>query len=97
MSAASQSLGLAESRELPKTDWDQYENPARAWIDLVAAFSSGNPDSVRACLTLAKVSKWTHQLFDESLEELEQEDDPDYSTDEDVQATTPWGENDFDE
>ncbi len=70
-SADSKAQGLAES-----TDFKEYEDPARCWIDLVAAFKSGNADSVRAVLTEAKKSHWTHQLFDEAL------GDADYSTEE---------------
>ncbi len=96
MSAASQSLGLAQSQKIEKTDWNDYENPARAWIDLVAAFDSGNADSVRACLALAKASHWTHGDFDRSLAEVEEEEDPDYSSEDEFPATQKWND-DWDE
>ncbi len=75
-SADSIKQGLAQSQEIPgKNDLDEeYEDPARSWIDLVTAFHSGNPASVRAVLTLAKSSHWSHDKYDDCLEE-----DPDYS------------------
>lgn len=87
-SADSIANGLAESQTMKKTDWNEYENPARAWIDLVAAFKSGKPEQVRACLEQAKVSHWTHGDFDRSLEEMEEEgsDTEEYDSDEDFPA-----------
>ncbi len=95
--APSTPVGLAASQKIEKTDWEDYENPARAWIDLVTAFGSGNSDSVRACLALAKASHWTHGDFDRSLEEMDEEEDADYSTEDEYPATQPKDWNDYDE
>ncbi len=62
-SADSIAQGLADDSGL---DFD-FEDPARSWIDLVIAFKSGDPASVRACLTLAKASKWSHDIYNEDL------------------------------
>ncbi len=59
MSAASQQLGLAESQDLNK--YKEWEDPGRAWIDLVNAFKANNAEQVRAVLELAKASHWTHE------------------------------------
>ncbi len=82
MSAAPQANELAQSQD--GVDWNSYENPARSWIDLVIAFKSGDPNSVRACLALAKASHWNHGMFDMSLQELEEDasDTEDESSDE---------------
>ncbi len=74
-SADSHAQGLAESQALAKQDFTSYEDPARAWIDLVTAFKSGNPDSVRAVLTQAKASHWTHDLWNEAVKEPDNDDD----------------------
>ncbi len=74
-SAASQQLGLAESQDLPKTDFQEFEDPARCWIDLVTAFKAENPAAVRDVLTQAKASHWTHDNYNEALiEEAENND-----------------------
>ncbi len=70
--------GLASSQVLNKVDFNEYEDPGRAWIDLVLAFKSGNPEQVRSVLELAKKSHWTHDLYNDALiqaEELENSDD----------------------
>ncbi len=80
-SASSQARGLAESQDqqtLDATDYLDYEDPARSWIDLVAACHSGDPRRVRELLVVAKQSHWTHQEFDEALKVAELEEDPDY-------------------
>ncbi len=75
MSAASQQQGLAESQDLSK--FKEWEDPARSWIDLVAAFKAANPEQVRACLAIAKVSNWTHIEWTQATEEAsDTEEDP---------------------
>lgn len=61
-----QSVDLLKCLDLPKqlTEW---EDPPRAWIDLVAAFKAGDPSQVRACLELAKQSHWTHDEWSQAL------------------------------
>jgi len=73
MSAASQSLGLAESQETPVRT---MEDPGRHWIDLVLAFKGSDPAKVREVLTVAKASHWTHETYSEACQ-----GDPDYSED----------------
>ncbi len=70
--------GLAASQLLNKVDFNEYEDPGRAWIDLVLAFKSGNPESVRAVLEQAKKSHWTHDLYNDALiQAAEMEDSTD--------------------
>ncbi len=83
MSADSQAQGHAEPRSLPATDFKEYEDPARSWIDLVAAFKSGNPDAVRTVLAEAKKSNWTHDLWNEAVTQD--------SGSEDGDGPTGWG------
>ncbi len=95
MSAASQANGLAESQDGLAIDWNSYENPARSWIDLVVAFKSGDPASVRAVLTLAKASHWNHGLFDMSLQEFEDDgSDTEDESDEDIANVKKWSKQD---
>ncbi len=75
-SASSQARGLAESQDA--VAYQDYEDPARSWIDLVAAAHSGDPRRVREMLAVAKRSHWTHQEYDEALKVDELEEDPDY-------------------
>ncbi len=69
--------GLASSQVLNKVDFNEYEDPGRAWIDLVLAFKSGNPESVRAVLEQAKKSHWTHDLYNDALIQAEEMEDTD--------------------
>ncbi len=64
MSASSQSLGLAESQDLPNSIASyKLEDPACAWIDLVEAARLPDPKERRKCVNklvfLAKNSHWT--------------------------------------
>ncbi len=93
-SADSIAQGLAQSQAIKNKDWNEYENPARAWIDLVTAFKSGQPEQVRAVLEQAKTSHWTHGDFDRSLQEMEEEEDEDYSTEDEFPATQQWQQED---
>ncbi len=78
MSASSQSLGLAESRG-SDTEEDKHEyemeDPAEAWIALVAATRIKQPmardSAVRAQLFKAKNSHWTLDLWHEVQEEYD--------------------------
>ncbi len=69
--------GLAASQVLNKVDFNEYEDPGRAWIDLVLAFKSGDPSSVRAVLEQAKKSHWTHDLYNDALIQAEEMEDTD--------------------
>ncbi len=73
MSAASQQLGLAQSQDLKR--FAEWEDPARTYIDLVAAFKAGNPEQVRACLAIAKASHWTHDDWTEATAEPSDDED----------------------
>ncbi len=88
--------GLASSQVLNKVDFNEYEDPGRAWIDLVLAFKSGNPESVRAVLEQAKKSHWTHDLYNDALiqaEEMENSTDEWVDSDEFPNAQDPdWTE-----
>jgi len=77
-SADSMAKGLAQSQDMKKEreSFNNYEDPARCWIDLVAAFKSGQPAQVRSVLSQAKASRWTHDVYNEALQEA-----ADYSTD----------------
>ncbi len=84
-------MELAQSQVLTKVDFNEYEDPGRAWIDLVLAFKSGNPESVRAVLEQAKKSHWTHDLYNDALiqaEEME-ESDEDWVDDDEFPSTQP--------
>ncbi len=70
-------MELAQSQVLSKVDFNEYEDPGRAWIDLVLAFKSGNPESVRAVLEQAKKSHWTHDLYNDALIQAEEMEDTD--------------------
>ncbi len=72
--------GLAQSQSLKRelTDFNSYEDPAYAWIDLVVAMKSQDPAIAHACLKLAKASHWTHDDWDRAVELTEEEDDIDY-------------------
>jgi hypothetical protein len=48
---------------------EDWEDPARAWIDLVEAYRMKSIGRASALLGLAKKSKWTHPIFDAVLEE----------------------------
>ncbi len=89
-------MELAQSQVLSKVDFNEYEDPGRAWIDLVLAFKSGNPESVRAVLEQAKNSHWTHDLYNDALiqaEEMEGSTDEWIDSDEFPNAQDP----DYDE
>ncbi len=58
--------------------FEEYEDPALAWIDLVAAMKSSDPTVPRACLQLAKQSKWTHHQWEIAQELSEEFDDEDW-------------------
>ncbi len=66
MSASSQSLGLAESQDLPSEDL-KLEDPACAWIDLVESTRLPNlverRESVNKMVFLAKNSHWTMEKW----------------------------------
>ncbi len=68
MSASSQSLGLAESRSDDDPEYEM-EDPAEAWIKLVAATRilapTARDSAVRAQLFKAKNSHWTMELWNE--------------------------------
>ncbi len=84
-SADSMAQGLAQSQDkIAKEDFNTYEDPARCWIDLVAAFKSGQPAQVRSVLSQAKASRWTHDLYNTALQ-----DAADYSTEEDDEYRGP--------
>ncbi len=87
MSAAPNSA-LANSQAMPKPNsFKEYEDPARSWIDLVTAFKSGDPAKVREVMEQAKRSHWTHDLYNEALQEDE------VSTDEeDGDGSGDWDE-----
>ncbi len=75
MSAASQTLGLAQSQDtIPKKDYEEYEDPARAWIDFVTAIKSGHKNSVQAMFDQAKASHWTHDLWNDATKDPEGSD-----------------------
>ncbi len=76
MSASSQARKLAESQDA--VDYRDYEDPARSWIDLVAACHSGDPRRVRELLAVAKRSHWTHGEYHDALKVEELEEDPDF-------------------
>ncbi len=59
---------LNQSMDLAK-ELKEWEDPARAWIDLVAAFKASNPSTVRACLEVAKASHWTQDDWTEATKE----------------------------
>ncbi len=79
MSAASQQMGLAQSQDhIPfNKDMAKWEDPARAWIDLVAAFKAGNADQVRSILAIAKASHWTQDDWTEATAEPSDTEDYD--------------------
>ncbi len=88
-SADSVQQGLAQSQVLTKKkDFNEYEDPGRAWIDLVLAFKASNPASVRAVLEQAKASHWTHDLYNEALIQAEEQDsdDEEWITDDEFPA-----------
>ncbi len=85
-SADSQAQGLAESQELPASDFKEFEDPARCWIDLVLAFKGGDPNRVRDVLTQAKASHWNHDLYNDALME------PDYTSGEEIGTDPGWEE-----
>ncbi len=60
---------LASSQALKPTDFKDYEDPGRCWIDLVTAFKSGDPLKVREVMEQAKASHWTHDLWNEALQQ----------------------------
>ncbi len=60
---------LASSQAQKPTDFKDYEDPGRCWIDLVVACNGGNPAAVREVLQQAKASKWTHDLWNEALQQ----------------------------
>ncbi len=92
MSAASQSLGLAQSQSLSDTDFSSYEDPAKAWIDFVAAIQSGNKDSIQSMFNLAKASHWNHDLWGEATKDP----DPDYDGyPSSASETEPYDDDDF--
>ncbi len=62
---------LNQSVDLTKeiNELAEWEDPARAWIDLVAACKVGNPVQVRACLDVAKASHWTQDRWTEATKD----------------------------
>jgi len=72
---------LSQSMDLTKEveDLKEWEDPGRAWIDLVAAFKAGNPAQVRACLEVAKASNWTHDRWTEATKDHYSSSDPEGS------------------
>ncbi len=95
-SADSVAQGLAQSQNtIKKHDFNEYEDPARCWIDLVLAFKASNPNSVRAVLTQAKASHWTHDLYNTALQEAADASDDDedrWATDDDIKSVKEWQE-----
>ncbi len=59
---------LNQSMDLTK-EISEWEDPGRAWIDLVAAFKASNPAQVRACLEVAKASHWTQDLWTDATKD----------------------------
>ena len=68
-----------KTKQEEEKDW---EDPARCWIDLVEATRVPNKEirdeKLKEIFAQAKMSHWTHQLFDEFLKELEDEEDAEY-------------------
>ncbi len=73
MSAASQAMGLAESQDINK--YKTWEDPARAWIDLVDAIKTNNQEQLKAMLLLAKKSQWTHEEWSDVTAGSDTEED----------------------
>ncbi len=59
---------LNQSMDLTK-EIQEWEDPGRAWIDLVAALKASDPAQVRACLAVAKASHWTHGDWTEATKD----------------------------
>ncbi len=59
---------LNQSMDLKK-EMEEWEDPGRAWIDLVAAFHASDPSRVRACLKVAKASHWTQDDWTEATKD----------------------------
>ncbi len=68
---------LAESQDLNR--YKEFEDPGRAWIDLVIAFKAENREQVASMLNLAKKSNWTHDQWDDATkaEDTDEYDDDD--------------------
>ena len=56
-------LQVHKEKQEERTDW---ENPARAWLCLVRAFTEKNPLKISRMIRLAKTSPWTMQNYDSS-------------------------------
>ncbi len=89
--------GLAQSQNIKKQDFNEFEDPARCWIDLVTAFKNANPAAVRDVLTQAKASHWTHDLYNTALIEsqdysTEEEEEGRWAVDKDVKSVKEWQE-----
>lgn len=76
---------LNKSMDLTK-ELENWEDPARAWIDLVTAFKAGDPAQVRACLAVAKASHWTQGDWTEATKDhYSSSDAEEEGTEEDAQ------------
>ncbi len=59
---------------------EQWEDPARAWIDLVMSCKIQDKAQIQACMNLAQASQWTHDDWTEATHEASstEEDDGEY-------------------
>lgn len=60
----------------PPVTVEDWEDPARAWVDLVAAYHAHSVAGVKEMLGVAKKSAWTHAVldkFDREFDEAETE------------------------
>ncbi len=55
--------------EIHNKQLEQWEDPARAWIDLVTACQIKNREQIQACMDLACASHWTHEDWTEATNE----------------------------
>ncbi len=72
---------LAESQVV--SQFKEYEDPGRAWIDLVLAFKVQNREQVASMLAVAKKSNWTHEQWDEATKD---DDTDEYDDDDELFA-----------
>ncbi len=72
-------MASADAQKNGLTAFEAYEDPAYCWLDLVASFKAGNPKQVKACLEIAKASKWSHDQWQLAMElACEEDEDPEW-------------------
>ncbi len=56
--------------------FDELEDPAQHWVDLVDAYRGHDLNGVRKLILVAKASKWTQKLWKQEMGPTELASDP---------------------